>query len=180
MNKFLVSLVVVLGFAAPAAAQEFDNWYVGVSAVDTSISTATFEIDDSGYSLTLGYSFDAIEGFETSAELSYNELVTIDLGGGNIRSDLGLNSTDLSALIGKQFDGVTPFFRFGYTHGAGDVYVADGTTASSASNSGNGYIFGLGLDIAVSQKSGVRFEYSQSDFDGDELDALRVGLIGRF
>jgi opacity protein-like surface antigen len=177
MKKILASLVVTFGLATPSLAQSLDDWYIGVAAVDAEYSSGSVDVEDVGYALTLGYSFDALEGFETAAEFTYSDLISMDISTSVLRSELELTSMDVSIVVAKQLERVSPFLRLGYSRASADVSAFDGTTSVSGSDDEDGFLYGLGLDVPIADKSAIRFEYSMADYD---TDVLRLGLVSRF
>lgn len=176
-----------LSFAVPgvANAQESTvaNVYVGVQAgfhdlgVDESeIDTAGFDLDDNGmiYGVYAGFDFDLGKSAVAGVEGNFN------LGNGPIDSDYGV-----AARIGYRAKGGTIIFaRAGYqwinVDGAGLIGVDENLIDDDdldVSDTVGDYLVGVGADIAVGKRMGIRVAVDTVSFD-----TLRptVGLHMRF
>lgn len=127
------------------------------------------EEESSGYYLGIGY--DALEWL--SVEAGYTDA-------NDYWNNNGLSSEvrmfEISALARMNVgENLSPYLRLG-------VYDASTQMGgpAAADSSETGVLWGLGVDYALTQRSGLRADFTPGDLDDDGLDRLMIGVFLRF
>lgn len=143
--------------------------------------------------LSAGLAFSDEGGFAGAASLGYNWATPYNLVYG-VEGDIGF--MDLSS----QFSRLGPFWatfrgRVGYATGSLLPYVTYGVALVEADDAGfrgqediqTGWVAGAGVEMTMSEKTSVKFEYLHMDFSNsnsfileDKVDLVRVGMNMKF
>ncbi|MGB0496924.1 MAG: outer membrane protein [Rubricella sp.] len=170
MTRFLTTAAVAALLAAPASAQDWTGFNVGISlgTADAETNVTDVEGDGETYGFHAGYDYDFGQ-FVAGGELEYNE-ADIDLGpGGSVDNIFRLK------------------VRGGYDLGPAMIYGVGGYVMAETSDLGDpeGTFYGVGIDYRVAPQFTVGAEYlihrlDSFDVSGAEADvntfAVRAGF----
>ena len=143
--------------------------------------------------LSAGVAFSDEGGFAGAATLGYNWATPYNLVYG-VEGDIGF--MDLSSQTSR----LGPFWstfrgRVGYASGSLLPYVTYGVALVEADNTAfrgrddiqTGWVAGAGVEMTMSEKTSVKFEYLHMDFSNsnsfileDRVDLIRVGMNMKF
>ena len=175
IKQFMLSGAVTLGVMTSAIAGPY---YAGLSYVDSEVST----LESNGYAITVGRKLDLLSNVDTAVQITYAEH-----GDDDFTSDNGnpLNgettSTEIAAVFAYDLGFAKPFVLLGYEATDFDFSGASG----SGSIDDDGFYYGVGLDYALGENLGLRFEMTYDEFTDDEneefdVETIRLGLIRNF
>jgi len=175
IKQFMLSGAVTLGVMTSAIAGPY---YAGLSYVDSEVST----LESNGYAITVGRKLDLLSNVDTAVQITYAEH-----GDDDFTSDNGnpLNgettSTEIAAVFAYDLGFAKPFVLLGYEATDFDFSGASG----SGSIDDDGFYYGVGLDYALDENLGLRFEMTYDEFTDDEneefdVETIRLGLIRNF
>ena len=181
IKQFMLSGAVTLGVMTSAIAGPY---YAGLSYVDSEISTRE-SVESNGYAITVGRKLDLLSNVDTAVQITYAEH-----GDDDFTSDNGnpLNgettSTEIAAVFAYDLGFAKPFVLLGYEATDFDFSGASG----SGSIDDDGFYYGVGLDYALGENLGLRFEMTYDEFkdtsDGAneefDVETIRLGLIRNF
>lgn len=163
-------------------------------------SSSTVVTSDSSSQFVYGYKFSP----SFAVELSYNDLGTVGVDGtinagttGTVAYDVSgdISSIGLSAVYWISTESSTqPFVKLGYHSWDMDgnsVVTASGTLSGSSTqtttndtDSGTDLLWGLGLDIGLSESLALRVEYESFDLGSgtltDDVSVISAGLKYKF
>jgi hypothetical protein len=181
--KCLITLVALLGFAAPVFADNERGLYAGAgvgvfslqadTVQDISAIAAEFDSDDTSFKVFAGWRFLPY----LAAEVAY-----IDFGGPD--EDVG------GANLKAEIDGVAPYLIATLPLGPLELYARGGylfydlkvelndQEIGSASGSDEDLIYGAGLGITLFGRLNANLEYEKLDLSGAVDDADAVWLTG--
>ena len=180
MKRILASVVIAADMASPAVAEGLENWYVGAGTLESEVEAPIVTLEDSGFALTLGYSFEVIEGLDTAAEYTYTRVMKFDAKDNTVNKSADINTMDLSLVVGKELQFVAPFVRLGFSRIDADVFLTGNGASLRSDGDSNALIWGVGLDVPFQKSASVRFEYTAAEYDKTDLSSLRLGLITHF
>ena len=175
IKQFMLSGAVTLGVMTSAIAGPY---YAGLSYVDSEVST----LESNGYAITVGRKLDLLSNVDTAVQITYAEHGDDDFISDN---DNPLNgeatSTEIAAVFAYDLGFAKPFVLLGYEATDVDFSSAEG----SFSIDDDGFYYGVGLDYALGENLGLRFEMTYDEFTddiGDEIDieTIRLGFIRNF
>ena len=175
IKQFMLSGAVTLGVMTSAIAGPY---YAGLSYVDSEVST----LESNGYAITVGRKLDLLSNVDTAVQITYAEH-----GDDDFTSDNGnpLNgettSTEIAAVFAYDLGFAKPFVLLGYEATDFDFSGASG----SGSIDDDGFYYGVGLDYALGENLGLRFEMTYDEFTDDtneefDVETIRLGLIRNF
>jgi OOP family OmpA-OmpF porin len=195
MKKALMALgIVAAATALPAAAQQTQHFYAGVSLGqakynDVCSDLPGFSCDnkDTAFRLFGGYQFHRNIG----VELGYADLGKAKFSGRllgtSVSGEEEFSAFDLVAVgswpIGDKFN---VFGKLGMYHGEVKVSATASLAGLSAtagdSDSGSDFTYGLGAGFDFTRNLGARLEWQRySGFsDAKDLDVFSLGLLYRF
>ena len=176
IKKLVISGAVSLGVMTSAMAGPY---YGGISYVDSEAST----LESSGYAITVGRKLNLLSNFETAVQITYAEHGDDDFLGDDGKTQLNgeATSTEYAAIIAYEAGFAKPFIVLGYEATDFDFSTAEG----SSSIDDDGFYYGVGLDYALSENLGLRFEMTYDEFTDDEgeesdIETIRLGFIRNF
>lgn len=158
MKSLFAAALASLAIAAPAAAEVYGN--VGYTFVDAQ------DVNLGAIGGKLGYKFNPYVGIEAEAAFGAND-DTVNVGAVPVK--VKLQSAAAAYVVG--FYPVTPkldlFARAGY----GTTKIKASALGASASGDQDGWNAGVGAQYFLTEKDGVRAEYTKWDVAGDNVDA---------
>jgi len=175
IKKFMISGAVSLGVMTSAMAGPY---YGGISYLDSEAS----ELESSGYAITVGRKFNLLSNFETAVQITYADHGDDDvLLDDEFSVNAEVTSTEYAAVLAYEAGFAKPFIVLGYEATDVDFSSAEG----SFSIDDDGFYYGVGLDYALGENLGLRFEMTYDEFTddiGDEIDieTIRLGFIRNF
>ena len=171
-RKILLQILMIFGLTSTAMANDF---YFGVSAVDTEYDDDTLSIDNTGHAVTFGMDLDILSGVNTALELSYSDLLDTSVSGVNLSAE----TLDISILASCGSGSIRPFGRLGFSDG--EVEGSAGGVSASADDTTEFY--GIGADFIVSDTSFIRLEMTDAEYEDAvdaEVETIRLGVFTRF
>ena len=175
IKQFMLSGAVTLGVMTSAIAGPY---YAGLSYVDSEVST----LESNGYAITVGRKLDLLSNVDTAVQITYAEHGDDDFKSksGNLLNG-ELTSTEIAAVFAYDLGFAKPFVLLGYEATDFDFSGASG----SGSIDDDGFYYGVGLDYALDENLGLRFEMTYDEFTDDEneefdVETIRLGLIRNF
>ena len=176
IKKLIISGVVSLGVSTSAMAGPY---YGGISYVDSEAST----LESSGYAITVGRKLNLLSNFETAVQITYAEHGDDDFLGSDGKTQFNgeAKSTEYAAVFAYEAGFAKPFIVLGYEATDFDFSYA----AGSSSIDDDGFYYGVGLDYALSENLGLRFEMTYDEFTDDtnkesDIETIRLGFIRNF
>ncbi len=183
-----VSLVCALSlFAVSANAEVNKPWYMGVSygqsnvdsGINTTTSTESLDEKDGAYKIYAGFQHNKY----ISGELFYTDLGSVNYSDSSnstsIKSDS--KSYGLSAVasfpLHKYF---VPFAKVGIHKWDAKITGTSSSTSISISGDGMDPLYGLGINVPITESFSFRTEYEIYKFDNDSYKLLSAGLIYKF
>jgi OOP family OmpA-OmpF porin len=178
-----------IAVSAPALAAD-EGFYVGASVGVTSLdvdggdlglTNASFDDNDTGYKVFLGYDFNKNWG----VELGYADLGQYDFTGNfgavNVRGDIDVTAAYLTAVgtypINNEF---AVFGKLGAYYGDADATASAGTISASDSGSDTNVLFGLGVKYNFTKQFAVRGEWERFHDSDFPVDLFSVGVAFKF
>ena len=171
-RKILLQILMIFGLTSTAMANDF---YFGVSAVDTEYDDDTLSIDNTGHAVTFGMNLDILSGVNTALELSYSDLLDTSVSGVNLSAE----TLDFSIVASFGSGSIKPFGRLGFSDGE----VEASALGVSASADDTTEIYGLGVDFNVSDTAFIRLEMTDAEYEDEgegEVETIRLGVFTRF
>ncbi|MFL6623194.1 MAG: porin family protein [Sulfurifustaceae bacterium] len=168
IRRIVTALATVVLIAGPGAA--FAETYLGASygwfdGKDTDLEDST----TNGWRAFLGASASGVFGWE----VGYGELNDLK---GRTLGDIKIKAWDLSLLAGLP---VGPLRLFGRLGG-----VYDTVEVASRSDNDWTYRYGVGVDVGLGKRLGLRFEWDRtpvkSDISDIDVDTASAGIFFRF
>lgn len=176
IKKLIISGVVSLGVSTSAMAGPY---YGGISYVDSEVST----LESSGYAITVGRKLNLLSNFESAVQITYAEHGDDDFLSADGQTQLNgeAKSTEYAAVFAYEAGFAKPFIVLGYEATDFDFSSA----AGSSSIDDDGFYYGVGLDYALSENLGLRFEMTYDEFTDDnnkesDIETIRLGFIRNF
>ena len=176
IKQFMLSGAVTLGVMTSAIAGPY---YAGLSYVDSEVST----LESNGYAITVGRKLDLLSNVDTAVQITYAEHGDDDFlsGDGSTQLNGEATSTEIAAVFAYDVGFAKPFVLLGYEATEFDFSGASG----SGSIDDDGFYYGVGLDYALGENLGLRFEMTYDEFTDDtnaefDVETIRLGLIRNF
>jgi|TARA_A100001015_G_scaffold130728_1_gene145017 hypothetical protein len=172
LRKILIQSLAIFGLTSAAMANDF---YFGVSAVDTEYDEVGLSIDNNGHAVTFGMNLDMLSGVNTALEVSYGDLLDTSISGVAVSAE----TLDISILASFGSGNIRPFGRLGFSDG--EVKASAGGASASADDTTE--IWGLGADFIVSDTSFIRLEMTDAEYEDvvdAEVETIRLGVFTRF
>ena len=172
LRKLLIQSLAILGLTNAAMANDF---YFGVSAVDSEYDEPGGSLDNVGHAVTFGMNLDLVSGINTAVELSYGDLLDTSSGGISVSAE----TLDISILASFGSGSIRPFGRLGFSDG--EVEGSAGGASASADDTTEFY--GIGADFIVSDTSFIRLEMTDAEYEDTvdaEVETIRLGVFTRF
>ena len=171
-----IAIVLLMGMSSVA----FADAYVGASYLSTSAEFDTafdnFDTDESSYKFFGGFNMGKFFGIEAS----YRDLGSHQQTVGSSMIDLDLDAYDVSVrgrlAIGKRF---TAFAKAGYANISASGSFDFGKLVESVDEDEWELLYGVGLDINLGERFGLRAEWEEYDID-DSLNSFSAGAYFRF
>ena len=178
--------------AAAAYAQEAGSPYVNAGFQRLSVDAITGNVDGMSFSvpssdhnalvLRGGYDFETYLGAE--AEIVWglgSESVTVSGGGATVPVEISVDRA--FGVFGKaQFpiaEGIGIHGRLGFVSAEAEASATVAGTRTSVEVSDDALAYGVGFEIGVGEGLGVRFDWTQYDFD-EGWDGLALVGVARF
>ena len=144
----------------------------GKSSMDQEAAGLEFDDKDNGARYSVGFRSLRFLGFEGA----YNSLGSFSDENGEVRAETDASSYGVYALgmlpIGKSLE---MFAKAGYQHWSVDSSLSGGVT-ESISDSGNGWAYGTGMILLLTEHIAIRTEYEK--FRTDRTDSLSLTSLG--
>jgi len=175
IKQFMLSGAVTLGVMTSAIAGPY---YAGLSYVDSEVST----LESNGYAITVGRKLDLLSNVDTAVQITYAEHGDDDFISDNDNLLNGeATSTEIAAVFAYDLGFAKPFVLLGYEATEFDF----SGTSGSGSIDDDGFYYGVGLDYALGENLGLRFEMTYDEFTDDtneefDVETIRLGLIRNF
>ena len=174
IKQFMLSGAVTLGVMTSAIAGPY---YAGLSYVDSEVST----LESNGYAITVGRKLDLLSNVDTAVQITYAEHGDDDFTRNQTQLNGEATSTEIAAVFAYDVGFAKPFVLLGYEATDFDFSGASG----SGSIDDDGFYYGVGLDYALGENLGLRFEMTYDEFTDDtnaefDVETIRLGLIRNF
>ena len=178
--------------AASAHAQEAGGAYVNAGVQRLSVDTVTSNVgglsvtvpssDHNALVLRGGYDFMTYLGAEAEVVWGLgSENVNVDVSGVQIPTEISVDRA--FGVFGKaQFpiaEGIGIHGRLGFVSAEGEATIQVAGIQATAELSDDALAYGLGFEIGVADGFGVRFDWTQYDFD-EGWDGLALVGVARF
>lgn len=181
--KYGVALTAIASvLSSPVLANSF---YMSAAGIESEMKSATLDIEDDGYMLSLGYRFDVGDMIDIGLEASYVEINDESklVEGATLSAESDAMMATL-VIYGPSINGVTPFLK----GGVADATVKTNIYGTMAEDDDNSAVYGVGLDVDLAafdllKNVSVRVEYMRLDVEDTsefETDIYSLGLVYNF
>ena len=180
MSRSMIALAALATVSAPVFAQGFyaDAGYTFIN-IDVEEDGLSGDVDLGAISGRLGYNFSEWLALEAEGAIGVEDE---EVSGGGIDASIGLNY-----LIGGYVKGQVPlgervnlYARAGIVQAELEAEVSGGGFSDSDSASETGAGYGAGAEFAVTEKFGIRGDYTRYDIEDIEADAFTVAATFKF
>lgn len=170
-------LIISLGCAFSAEAQERTGVYVGASLGEATNELGEFKGSDTAFKLTGGYAFNEYFGVELAYVDAGTQTDTVGPQRIENESSGVIASALLSLPLGERF---AVFGKLGYAFYDSDATGRLGDSVTRASDNGEDLAYGIGLELAVARGLRLRAEYEGLDVSEGDFEIVSAGVVYRF
>ena len=176
----LLCALLICGGCITASAEEYKSGFYAVANAGTSKQTlGSSRVSSNIYELGGGYEFNK----NFAAEIAYGSMSSFGIATSTAASDYSVNAFHYS-LLGKLpvSENFIPFVSFGRVQGTESV-TTSGTASANSTSSGGRYVYGLGIEVPLEQRTALRFQTftsTSSSTTSTKWNVFMAGLLVRF